>query len=446
MCFVQISSNNPNFSYVIRKNPDDPKSQGIRLLPLRKGIIIGWYVNRNRYNVYFKEGDNEISFPKNPENDGNYDYNSIEKYCSPVIPLSIITQFFKATISVDKFDLETDILSDNKFYIASIQIKKLKLLKQMKKCMESQTNKINIDFTQVNNDIYSLKFSNNRTMYELLNFVNIFLTIIIYSNEIYYPIRENDLKNKYLDCLNAFDAPYYIRYLFKLYIIKSNKIFETISERLNTNNINITFSSNFYQRSLTIGEHLDFNKSIVDIGCGEGSYVTRYVNKLRPDCKYYCFDIDKDMLFKLELKLKRKDPKLLENKKVQIYDDFNKLKDNLNEISNSERYNIILTEVVEHMSIKEAENLIKKVLDSFTNFYQFIITTPNHDFNKYYHLDENEFRDEDHKWEMTDKEFIRWINKITYNYNLQKKCFIGNNGIGDKVNGSSSTSGIIIYK
>ena len=58
---------------------------------------------------------------------------------------------------------------------------------------------------------------------------------------------------------------------------------------------------------------------------------------------------------------------------------------------------VILTEVLEHNTLKEAKALLKEVLSHFC-VKRVLITVPWMPFNQYYLLD-TEFRRDDHKWE-----------------------------------------------
>lgn len=106
---------------------------------------------------------------------------------------------------------------------------------------------------------------------------------------------------------------------------------------------------------------------------------------------------------------------------------------------NGEQVDVILTEVIEHMSPEEAQALIVQVCAE-VDFDRFIITTPNADFNPFYELDG--YRHPDHKWEMGREEFGQWI-----------AGFIGTTGcqaepvaIGDGVNSIRTTQGVILRK
>lgn len=98
-----------------------------------------------------------------------------------------------------------------------------------------------------------------------------------------------------------------------------------------------------------------------------------------------------------------------------------------------------MTEVIEHMSTKEARALILQLCRE-VDFASFIITTPNADFNPYYEL--SGFRHDDHKWEMGEQAFQTWMNEIMQTAGVEGE-FVK---IGDQVNGMPTTQGVILGK
>jgi len=58
MAIIQFSSTNPEFSYVIAKNP----ASGMSIKSIRKGQAFAWFSNENTYNVFFKDADNDLSY------------------------------------------------------------------------------------------------------------------------------------------------------------------------------------------------------------------------------------------------------------------------------------------------------------------------------------------------------------------------------------------------
>jgi hypothetical protein len=98
---------------------------------------------------------------------------------------------------------------------------------------------------------------------------------------------------------------------------------------------------------------------------------------------------------------------------------------------------IILSEVIEHNPFEEAKALLVWIRDN-TNFSTLYITTPDKNFNTNYEM-VNEFRHDDHDFELTNEEFVILINEI---FPFENEFF----GIGDCVNGIYPTSAVIIHK
>ena len=111
--------------------------------------------------------------------------------------------------------------------------------------------------------------------------------------------------------------------------------------------------------------------------------------------------------------------------------------------------NIIMTEVVEHMTKENAAMLINKALG--WQFKSLIITTPNKTFNSNYQLLDEDMRHDDHVFEITKEEFGKWIEELCVEF---LKSTNGNiDGfhikffdIGDNVNGLRPTSAVIIER
>lgn len=90
MAIFQLKSNNPDFSYIIAKNP----SSGMSIKTIRKGNAFAWYSTEDTYNVYFKDADNEISYKEQAEE--MFEYLNTTRYCSTLFPLNAINTFFSS--------------------------------------------------------------------------------------------------------------------------------------------------------------------------------------------------------------------------------------------------------------------------------------------------------------------------------------------------------------
>jgi len=99
-------------------------------------------------------------------------------------------------------------------------------------------------------------------------------------------------------------------------------------------------------------------------------------------------------------------------------------------------YDVLLTEVVEHMSLEEAEQLIKDILQKI-KFNNFVVSTPNKHFNIHYGIAK---RHDDHKWEMTKEEFEKWVDCVVPSEKFIKQF----GGVGCMVNDQYVTSVVYI--
>ena len=399
---LKLSSTNPDFSFLIRKRKL-PEGSSMQIREIGSKLCYGWYSTDDQYCLYYQD------FNKNDEK-GEFEKLKDE------YALKIIYSFFGDTIKLeDKMDI---IGYSHKLELNMIYIGSIKMINKIKKFLDN----VEIIIEYICDKYYKISLASEISLNYLMNTVALVFLFIALMNRNLENIN-NDMVEKYINVINKLDTPFYVRYLFSLEMFKSKKIFNQYKNDLeNTQKykINLSFGNTHEQRVDFIRDQLDFKCPILDIGCGEGSYVTRFSKKVE---RYYAVDNDPEMLKIVGNKLAKYE---IEN--VIVSDNFEDLVD--------EKVDIILTEVIEHMSKNEAEDLIRKILHTI-NFNKFIITTPNRTFNKYYLLDG--FRHEDHKWEMSEMEFKNWIDSVMDDYKYE---FVG---IGCQVNNIPSTQGVIIY-
>lgn len=268
----------------------------------------------------------------------------------------------------------------------------------------------------------------------LLNYVNLlFLFITMISKENFEIFTENNLE-KYIKSINKLNSPFFIRYLFSKNFLNSKKKFfnyKTELEKTDKLNINLKYGNTPLQRKEDITPILTFENNIIDLGCGEGIYSVEYSKKININKVIYSIDIDKKCLETLSKKISK-----LQIENIHILNNINEFENDSNEV-----IDVLCTEVIEHLEIKDSEKLINYVLENIS-INKFILTTPNKEFNKFYMLEENEFQHDDHKWEITKNEFNIFINNICKDKNLNLKFF----DIGDEVNGISTSIGVVITK
>ncbi|UUZ92399.1 class I SAM-dependent methyltransferase [Paenibacillus sp. P25] len=199
-------------------------------------------------------------------------------------------------------------------------------------------------------------------------------------------------------------------------------------EKTGRYDIQFDFGGTALQRRNYIARALPFNKSILDIGCGEGFYAIPFAGKIEGG--YYAVDINEEVLESVRRKAGSKE---IDN--IATYPSV----DRFLEEYNGEQVDVIMTEVIEHMSPDEAKQLIRQIC-RHVDFDHFIITTPNSDFNRFYEL--SGFRHEDHKWEMGQEAFRQWFLEVLEESGLHYE-FVA---LGDGVNNIRTTQGVILKK
>ncbi|WP_334074213.1 MULTISPECIES: class I SAM-dependent methyltransferase [Paenibacillus] len=419
MAIVQVTSTNPKFSFLIKKNPHS----GMQLRSIRKGTAYGWYTDEQTFNVYFKDADNDISY-KQHEGE-TFEYLNVSRYNTPLFPLNAIGEFFSAPLKTrNEQDAEG---YEHTFFINMIHIERVQYIAFFEKHLKDFT----FEITHQAYKSYSLTVKTQKSLYQLLHAVSVLcLFLSMFGNE-YVDISDSIL-DKYIKSLNVIDAPFYIRSLFVRNFLASRDRFKKYKaelEKTDRYSIRFAFGGTALQRRNYIGSALAFDKSILDVGCGEGFYAIPFAGKI--EGSYYAVDINEELLEQVQRKAARKElDNIITFASIDLF----------LESYNGERVDVILTEVIEHMSREEAERLIRQICGQ-VDFDRLIITTPNADFNRYYELEG--FRHDDHKWELGGASFQAWIGDLLKRFaNLQYE-FVA---IGDEVDGITTTQGVILKR
>lgn len=418
MAIIQVTSTNPQFSFLIKKNPNS----GMLLRSVRKGMAYGWYTDAQTFNVYFKDADNEISYKQHEQE--SFEYLNVSRYNTPLFPLNAISEFFSAPLKVQgEADTEG---YEHTFHINMIHVELERYIHFFEKHLLDFT----FELTHLAHKSYSLTIKTRKSMYELLHTVSVLCLFLSIFGKEFIDISDSIL-SKYIKSVHVMDAPFYIRSLFVRNFLSSRDRFKRYKaelERTDKYDIQFAYGGTELQRRQYIGNVLPFDKAIVDVGCGEGFYALSFAGKIEDS--YYAIDINEELLEKVKHKAEARE---LENIVTSSSID------QFLESYSGERVDVILTEVIEHMSLEEAEQLIRQICAK-VDFDRFIITTPNADFNRYYEL--SGFRHDDHKWELGEAAFRQWMIGIIGNLDVQGE-FVA---IGDCVNQITTTQGVILQR
>lgn len=417
MAYLQLGSNNPDFSFILKKNP----ASGMLIKPCRKGRLFAWYTNPSVFNIYFRDSDMETSYSNE-----DFEYMDVTRYNSPLFLVNAVHEFLNHMKKVN----DKDIIGHENVLIINQMKCKLHNLDAFK----SHFLGYEFKFEEVASHNFRIEIKTKNTIRELISLGQLFSIFnALMNNDYDLYITEEDL-DKYMTCLQVIDTPYYLRHLFKCHFLRTEKSFKKYKAQLEISKkdkLELEFGDTSEQRINAVQKILDFKSPIVDIGCGEGSYVREFAPRLdKKGLEYYAIDTNPE---RIETVKRLCNKKGIENViTLSSIDDF----------ICPENPVIIMAEMIEHMAKDEAAVLVKKVMQ--WPFRSLIITTPNKEFNSNYRLFGEDMRHEDHIFEMTRNEFKVWIEE-----NIKKRCQEMNKeikffDIGDKVNSLQPTLAVII--
>ena len=405
MGFLYLSSKNPKLSFIIKKNPNN----GMLIREKRQGHIFGYYSSNDTvFNVFFKDRDGESSYSKTEE----HNYFDASRYSAPEFVLDAISEFFSHVIK--KQDVE-----DTEGFEHNLTVNMMAIKKKYLDIFSKYFPRVNITSEELCPNNFKITFSTKYALKELLAFVQLFAIFNVLKNR----FLDDGEVEKYIDYLTQVKAPYFIKYVFKVNLLSDKKKFERYKGKLEENSFEtISFKHGFasQQRIDAVQSFLDFTRSIVDMGCGEGNFAKKFAHRI-PDNTYYAIDKEDDLLDTVKRRVKDATNVLTGNEFPEVPEDVD----------------VIFSEVMEHMSIEEASALVKSMM-ARPNVKQIIITTPNKDFNVHYQFEDDELRHDDHHFEMTKDEFVAWVKEVCGD--REYKLF----DIGDVVDGIPCSLGVKI--
>ena len=422
---IKLKSENKYFLDILYKNPNTDK--GLYLKELKDGIVIGNVVSASEYHCVFLDGKKSYL----PEEGNQIDFQS---YCSPLLALNMSTEFFnhlyKENTSLDEttiswleknyneVDTEKCTIEVETFFIDSGWYKNGNYL--LSKYIEG----ISLQHKIGNN--FELKIE-GKTVREALQKFSLVALFSHFTNRyaVYTYIDDYFIQKHITMLTNISGIPYFVFYLFIKRIMRSPVQFEKFKPQLEAyfdNEVQFVFTDTHQSRKEFICSRINFDEPVLDFGCGELQYFKLLLKKGFTQ-EYYAYD---------EVDFKHVADKIVA---IENADNLRWI-ESLDEIKGFENQ-IILSEVIEHNSLEEAKALLIWIRDN-TNFTQLFVTTPDKDFNVNYELTE-EFRHDDHDFELSNSEFVALINEIFPN----PKTFYG---IGDCVKGVYPTSAVIIQK
>lgn len=404
-----LKSTNPKMSYVLCKNPETQRQSNVPFeKSVRKGTVYGWYTDDQTFKAIFIDAVGQSSFATC----GDYEYLDRTRYTSSYLPIAIITEFFRNAI---RDVMEEDVPGDHSLQVV-VELASFEYGHRTKTLNPN----LKIEIEELIGRTAIVTFSvQNSTINALMNGAISYLILHAITDERNYIPADTQAVKKYVRALNMSGAPYDMRHNLSIRLIRSPNVFNDVRESLNDGGkYDIKFGNSQDHRYNAISPFLTGHGFLHDIGCGELYYAKRLA-------KLY------DMVHAYDIDEIQESNEWFINKR-NLQDRITLHRGEIQEFINTtdpSRTDILLTEVIEHMPLNDADVLVKSILNS--DFRKFIITAPNKEFNKFYGMAEDEFRHDDHHYEPTFDEFFNWCSVLCHVTGLKYDLHVF--GIGDGV-------------
>lgn len=429
---MSLHSTNPNFSYILRKNP----ASGIIVKPLHKGTLFGWFhPDPQTYRVAFFDAPAEVSYPSRGKGGTEFEYLNRSRYTSPLCVTDVCSSLWSSMVK--QRDEERDITG----FQHMCSIEHMEVNEKYVDIFQKSFPAFALETTPLGHKLVSkITITTTETLYRLANYLSIFAMFqCVKTGTLFDKYIQEDQAKKYFTSLEVLgEVPYLMRYVFKLNILSSTQSMKTYLPLLEAlprkaEEFHLCPYSLYDSRIKFFENHWNPACDVIDIGCGEGQYVTRFAGKMRDSgTTYIAIDTDEECRDIVTGKVTHRDLK-----NVIVFGSLEEWVES-QQISEEKKYVVLLSEVLEHMKYEEAENLLRTVI-KHVPCIRIILTLPNGEFNTYFGMDDEETRHEDHHWEGSValvESLLQKVLPLDWTYDIKT--------IGDIVNGISASIGVVI--
>ena len=424
MALIQIQSSNHNLSHVLRKNPNS----GMLVKSIRKGHGFGFFNDDNtQYNLLFRDGPDEQSYTEEGSK-GEFEYLNKYRYCSSMAVLNMLSEFLaSATKEVHELDLPVqNFACINRLEVRGDAIPFLRLWKEKYAGYEVEVLPIE------KQNLVKIIISGLGTVKDLLNLIYLIsFASLAYNDE--HAWIDNSMLIKLCSVMQELNVGYELRNAIKVRFM-STSVFEEVGKLLDTETMKFTRGNTQQVRQKFVRDNLIRGNSILDIGCGDGSYISLF-SKDSP--VYLAFDRDEEVAEHLEWKIAKKQRLGEWTNVAQIDGLVDEQEGDILKAMLGADGTVLLMEVIEHVPDAALKVLLTKLHKwmRYGAINQILITTPNKEFNTNYNL-EGALRHPDHVKEYTELELTNLLNDY-----FGEQASGGVYGLGDSVKGQSSILG-----
>lgn len=416
MAFIELKSDNEKLSWVLQKNPETQRASNAPFIKNSKMYAnFLWFENDNTVSLFSKYLN-----PKNTKQ--KFDNLDFTQNTKGEVYLQLIDNLLRSALNKDsEFDTQPATLTFSVYNHSGLDYKE-RMPDIVTKCETKHRHSL-IEITAP-------------TVKKALETCCVISLITSFYDEDYYIDDAQYLK--YLKFAVELTNEYsLIRQLVSF--IKSDKLYASALPFIEKTPFIVGRPRAFDARK---NFHRDYmasktkSRRLLELGAGEGAYFKSHMKhydqvvSIEPDQEVFT---DATHMIR---KIKGEEVIQLHNTDAMSH---------LMTVDTLENTDVLLTEVLEHVDYKHSVEIIDRVLDLKPD--SFLITLPNHDFNKFYGYKEGEFRHDDHLWEPTVNEFHEFHDMVS------KKCgdsfIVDKHYLGDKVKSqpeNCATFAILISK
>ena len=435
---IRITSDNPHFLDLLRKNP--ATFGGFQLREHKNGVAIGRIISNSEYHMVFQ--DTKYSYSKDTSNQIDF-----QSYCNPRAALGLVGVFLRHTLisesdwsnseipwlektveEVDDDEYHHRIVIDNIYADGFSKNRGFVLAKYFN----------GVKLIHLGGNQYRLEVAVTSTLHRAINLAAFVMMYIAATNKQSWFLNK-DLANKYIKVMeNIKHVPYFVLYLFARSALPTEALFDEFRPRLEAllhHELHMKYGNTQTMRINQIRSMIiedgTVNTNIVEIGCSDGDYPRKLARKLSSGLSWWSHDVDDYGYLNSYVPEKMSDDTSFTF--TQSFD----------EVPVQDNTTVLMVEVIEHMEIDEAKQLIASVINKHQPD-RIIITTPNRTFNRWYKFDELgiEFRHADHKFEFTTPEFANFIKNVMTSNGYYSSYSTDFFGIGDSIDSEFTSNGV----
>lgn len=411
MALLDIYSANPEFSFVLEKNPATQAAANAPFSKsLRKGMVHGWFVQEGQFRLWFQDATNEVSFAWQ---DTQYEYLDQTRYASPYAPLAMVSELLASAL---KTPSAKDTPAATKVVAQAMFLPRPGLATLFARHLEN--NGVRLAAEPLAEKLYRVTIDTERGVRVALSVLAVFCLLEALADRNIYVDTNTAALQKYIRALNTIEAPYFMRYLFIRDAVESPEQFRVLAADLQLPGMVLNYGNTQAHRWAALRNYLAGGDCLVDIGAGEG-YYERLAGPRYAAVVAYERDV--------ELRTRTAD-KLAEKGVTHV-----QWEAEFTDQPIPEGAHVLLTEVIEHQPMARSEALLAQLAASPAE--RVLITAPNKAFNAHYGLADDEMRHDDHHFEPDAEGFASLIRTAFE----PAGWTLAISGIGDMVDGTPAS-------